>query len=125
MKFNWLKSKVVSVLFFWSVVMCLACFAYALFIAVPWVRQFLNSSSANNVFGYLFIALVALTIPCSLIISCGMAIFCAFADRSPVGAKMLWFLLFLVIWPVGAISYYFTVYRGFIKRTKVEWLTHR
>lgn len=112
MRFNWLESKVVSTLFLWSVVVCLSCFAYALFIAVPWGRQFLNSSSANNVLGILFVALVVLTIVCSLIISCGMAIFCVFTDRSTVGAKVLWLLLFLVIWPIGSIAYYFTVYRG-------------
>jgi hypothetical protein len=48
MRFNWLESKVVSMLFFWSVVVCVSGFTYALFIAVPRVRQFFNSSSGNN-----------------------------------------------------------------------------
>jgi hypothetical protein len=63
--------------------------------------------------------LVALTVPCSLIISFGMALFCVFIDHSPVGLKVLWFLLFLVTWPVGSIVYFFTVYRGYIKRIGV------
>ena len=118
MRFKWLESKVASMLFFWSVVVCLICFASFFSFAVPWVRNFLNSSSANNALGVLFAALLVLTIPCSLIISFGMAIFCAFADRSSVGAKVLWFLLFIVIWPFGSMVYYFTVYRGFIKGTR-------
>jgi hypothetical protein len=73
MRFNWLESKVVSMLFFWSVVVCVNGFTYALFIAVPRVRQFFNSSSGNNVFGTLFAALVALTVPCALIISSALS----------------------------------------------------
>jgi hypothetical protein len=118
MRINWLESKALSMLFFWTVVVCLTCFAYALLIAVPSARNYLNSSSANNAFGILFAALVVLTIPCSLIISFGMASFCAFKDRSPVGVKVLWFLLFLVTWPIGSIVYFFAVYRGFIKRKR-------
>lgn len=118
MRFNWLESKALSTLFFWTVVVCLTCFAYALLIAVPWVRNFLNSSSAINAFGNLFLALVVLTIPCSLIISFGMAGFCAFTDRSPVGVKVLWLFLFFVTWPVGSIVYFFTVYRGVMKRKR-------
>lgn len=118
MRFNWLESKALSKLFFWSVVVCLALFAYALLIAVPWVRNFLNASSAINALGVLFAALVVLTIPCSLIVSVGMASFCAFTDRSPIGVKVLWFLSFLVTWPIGSIVYFFTVYRVFIKRKR-------
>jgi hypothetical protein len=120
MRFNWLESKVVSMLFFGSVVVCLICFAYGFSFAVPWVRNFFNSSPANNVLGNIFFALVVLTVPCSLIVSFGMAIFCAFADRSAVGVKMFWFLLFLVTWPFGSIVYFFTVYRGFIKRERKD-----
>ncbi len=46
MKHNWLESKTASVLFLGSVVVCLTCFTYALFLAVPWIRNFLNASSA-------------------------------------------------------------------------------
>lgn len=113
----WLQSRAVSRLFFWSVVECLICFAYGVSFAVPWVRNFLNSSPANNAFGTLFAALVVIAIPCSLVISVGMAIFCKFVDRSPVGVKVLWFVLFLMTWPFGSMVYFFTVYRGSIKRT--------
>ncbi len=118
MKLNWLESKVVSMLFFWSVVVCLSCFCVGLSFVVPWVRNFLNSSSANNALGNLFAALVVLTIPCALIISLGMAIFCGFTDRAAVGAKAVWFLLFFVTWPIGSMVYYFATYRGFIKRQR-------
>jgi hypothetical protein len=118
MKVDWLQSKVVSKLFLWSVVVCLICFASFFSFAVPWVRNFFNSSPANNFLGILFGALLVLTIPCSLIISFGMAIFCAFADCSSVGLKVLWFLFFLVTWPLGSIVYFFTAYRGYIKRMR-------
>jgi hypothetical protein len=117
MRIKWLESNAASKLFLWSAVVCLGCLAYALTIALPWGRHFLNSSSANNVLGILFVALVALTVPCSLFISFGMAFFCAFTQRLPIGAKVLWFLLFLMTWPVGSIAYFFTAYRRYIKRT--------
>ena len=118
MRFKWLESKVASKLFLWSVVVCLICFASFFSFAVPSVRNFLNSSPANNALGIVFGALLVLTIPCSLIVSIGMAIFCAFADRSSVGLKVLWFLFFLVTWPLGSIIYFFTVYRGFVKKMR-------
>jgi hypothetical protein len=118
MRHNWLESKIASVLFFSSVVVCLSCFAFALSLAAPWVRDFLNSSSANELMGDLFFALVVLTIPCSLIVSFGMAIFCAFTDHSPVGTKVGWFLLFFVTWPFGSMVYFFRVYRLHIKKIR-------
>lgn len=124
MKAHWFQSKVVSVLLFCSVMVCLFCFASFFSFAVPWVRNSLNSSSANNALGILFAALLILTIPCALIVSLGMAVFCAFADRSSVSVKVFWFLLFLATWPIGSIVYYFTVYRGFINRQDVEQLAH-
>jgi len=118
MRVNWLESKAVSTLFFCSVVVCLSCFTYALFIAVPWVRNFLNTSSAINFFGILFASLIVLTIPSVLVIHFGMAIFCVFRDRSPAGAKVLWFLVYFFTGPFGSIVYYFTVYRAHIRRNR-------
>lgn len=118
MRFNWLESKAVSALFFWSVVVVLICFTSYFSFAVPWVRNFLNSSPANNAFGVLFAALLVLAIPLSLLISVGMAMFCAFVDRSSVGIKVLWFVLFLVTWPFGSMVYFFTAYRGLIKKKR-------
>jgi hypothetical protein len=116
MRFDWLESKVFSVLFFWSVVVCLICFASYSSIAVAWIRDFYNSSSANNAIGTSFVALLVLTMPCLLLVTFGMAIHCAFAHRSPGGVKAMWFLLFLVTWPFGSMVYYFTVYRRSIQR---------
>ncbi len=118
MRFNWLESKVVFRLFFWSVIVCLICFASFFSFAVPWVRNFLNSSSANYSLGIPFAALLVLTIPWSLIVSFGMAAFCALRDHSPVGVKVLWYLLFLVTWPLGSVVYFFTVYRCYINRMR-------
>ncbi|HEU5352048.1 MAG TPA: hypothetical protein VFU55_10665 [Terracidiphilus sp.] len=120
MKFDWLESNVASKLFLWSVVVCLICFVSYFSFAVPAVRIFLNSSPANNALGILFGALLVLTILCALIVSFGMAVFCAFGDRSSVGLKVLWFLLFLGTWPLGSMIYFFTVYRNSHKKTRAE-----
>jgi hypothetical protein len=66
--------------------------------------------------GILFGTLLVLTIPCSLIVSLGMAIFCALRDHSRFGVKVLWFILFLATWPLGSVVYFFTVYRPLFKR---------
>ena len=73
-----------------------------------WRRETVHS---GNFLGQVA-AFLVLTIPCSLIVSFGMAVFCAFTDRSPVGVKVLWVLLFMVTWPIGSIVYFFAVYRG-------------
>lgn len=124
MRYTWLQSKPVSVLFLWSAVVCVGCLTFVFFIIVPSIREFLNSSSANNVMGGLFVGLVALTVPCSLIIGCGMALFCASTDSSTAFVKVLWFLLFFFAFPFGSIVYYFTVYRKLIKRMRPDLLAH-
>jgi hypothetical protein len=46
-----------------------------------------------------------------LVLTFGMAIFCAALDPSPVIAKVLWFGLFFFTAPFGSALYYFTTYR--------------
>jgi hypothetical protein len=56
--------------------------------------------------------------PSVLIIFFGMAIFCVRRDTSDFSAKALWFVFFLGAVLVGPAVYYFTVYRGYMKRKK-------
>jgi hypothetical protein len=120
---NWLPK-----LFFWSVVVCLICFAYSLLLFahefIVRSEYFLHSESSAMPFR-IFALLIVLTIPFSLIVSFGMANFCASADRSSARVKVLWFLLFFGTWPIGSIVYFFTVYRGSIKSARAEQLSLR
>lgn len=118
MRVRWLESNAVSMLFLCSAIELTMLFAYAAVIAIPAARQFFNSSSANNVFGILFAALLLIGMPASVIISFGLAIFCACLDSSSRGTKVLWFLLFFGTWPIGSMFYYFIRYRSVIKRNR-------
>jgi TM2 domain-containing membrane protein YozV len=118
MKFNWLESRVVSMLFFLSAVAFSSLCAFAFLLAIPGVPQFLNSSLAKNPLGILFATLVVMGIPSVVVLFFGMAIFCACIDHSSILKKILWFVLFLGTGPIGSTVYYFTVYRGYIKRKK-------
>jgi hypothetical protein len=113
---NWLKSKAASILFFCSAVALSCLWAVALPIAIPGVRQFLNSSPALSFFAYLFIALCVVAIPSTLILFFGMAVFCACTSQASIGVKVQWFVLFFLSGPIGSTVYYFTVYRGYIRR---------
>lgn len=118
MKPNWLESKAVSILFLCSGIV-FSCFCvYIFFLAIPGVPQFLNSSLAKNLFVILFAALAVMAIPSMLVIFFGMAVFCVRCDHSSIGRKALWFASFLVTGPIGSTVYYFTVYRGYIKRKR-------
>jgi TM2 domain-containing membrane protein YozV len=115
---NWLKSKAVSVMFFYSAVVSSSLCAITLFLAIPGVAEFLNSSPLKIPTMILFAALVVMGIPSVVILCCGMAIFCAAVDRSPIAAKVFWFALFFVSGPIGSAVYYFDRYRGYIKRNR-------
>lgn len=116
MKFTWLESKAASITFFYSVVVfsCLCVFTFLL--AIPGFPEFLNRSPAKSPLVILFGALAIIAIPSVLIILLGMAVFCLFKDHSSIGAKTLWFIIFLVTGPIGSTIYYFVAYRVYLKR---------
>jgi hypothetical protein len=115
MSFNWLQSKAISVIFFCSAVVFSSLCAFAFLIAIPSIRQFLNTSWANQPAGILFASFVVLSIPSVVVLFCGMAVFCAWIDRCSIGAKVLWFALFLMTGPIGSTVYYFLRYRGYVR----------
>ena len=120
MRFNWLESKVASVLFLCSVVLFLSLCAFTFSLVIPGVPQFLNASPAKNLLVILFGALAIMGIPSILLVFFGMAIFCACIDRSSLRKKAFLFALFLGTGPIGSAVYYFAVYRGYLKRRRAD-----
>lgn len=116
MTFKWLESKATAMLFFCSAAVFSSLCAFAFLIAIPLIRQFLNTSWANQPAVILFAALVVLSMPSVVVLFGGMAIFCACVDHCSISAKVLWFALFLVTGPIGSTAYYFVKYRGYLKR---------
>lgn len=117
MRFGWLESKAISILFFFSALIFLSLCTFVFLIAIPGVRQFLNnSSSVNGPAAISFFALSALAIPSMIVLFFGMAIFFVFVYDSSIGTKVLWFVLFLGTGPIGSTLYYFSVYRIHIKK---------
>ena len=82
-----------------------------LFMLSPLYHLAETQTWSNVVVHVLLSPLAFLAAPACLVILFGMAIFCVREDRSPVGAKMLWFILFLTTACFGAAVYFFTVYR--------------
>jgi len=95
----------------WAVVCSL------MFMILDWPPPFLQIEKAgggNQMMTLLFLAFFAVGVLGLLIIMIGMAVFCAFADRSSVRAKILWFLAFFFTAPVGSLVYFFTVYKKMV-----------
>jgi hypothetical protein len=119
MRFKWLESKAVSILFFCSAVAFLTLCSFTSLALIPGVQQIVNTSRmANQLFVIPFFAVAAVAIPSMIAIFCGMAIFCVCIDRSSILKKVLWFVLFFWTGPIGSTVYYFAVYRGYIKRKR-------
>jgi hypothetical protein len=113
---NWIESKAAALLFHCSAVILICLGIFAVAITFPAVQQVLNSSSVNHLVAILIVVLFAIGVPSMLLIFFGMAIFCAVWDRSSIGKKVLWYLLFVATGPIGSTMYYFIEYRAYIKR---------
>jgi len=114
MKTSWLRSKTMYAVFSgsaWAVACSL------MFMILDWpppFEQIEKSSGGNHIVAALFLAFFAVGVLGLLIIMIGMAIFCAFADRSSIRARILWFLAFFFTAPVGSLVYFFTVYKKMV-----------
>jgi len=85
-----------------------------MFMILDWPPPFPGiekTAGGNPIMAVLFLAFFAVGVLGLLIIIVGMAIFCAFLDRSSVRAKILWFLVFFFTAPVGSMVYFFTVFK--------------
>ena len=116
MRWNWLESRVASIIFFCSAVELTILFALFLLAFVPGVADFVNHSRFLMVFVVLWISLVCVGIPSTLILFFGMALFCLIRGTSWFYAKVLWFILFFFSGPIGSLIYYFAVYRKYVKQ---------
>jgi hypothetical protein len=88
-----------------------------MFMILDWPPPFEEIEKAgggNHMMAVLFLAFFAVGVLGLLIIILGMAIACVLLDRSSVGAKILWFLVFFFTAPVGSMVYFFTVYRKIV-----------
>jgi multisubunit Na+/H+ antiporter MnhG subunit len=80
----------------------------------PPFQQIGKAADGKHMMTLLFLAFFGAGMLGLLIIIIGMAIFCAFLDRSSVGKKIVWFLVFFFTVPVGSLVYFFTVYKKIV-----------
>jgi hypothetical protein len=106
-----LRSKNAFKLFLYSSWVIVSWGVVTIFMLSPWYRLTERQTWSNVLVHVLLSPLAFVAAPACLIILFGMMIFCAREDRSSVGAKILWFILFLTTACFGAAIYFFTVYR--------------
>jgi hypothetical protein len=89
---------------------------FVIFMLTPWFQQIDAVPRGDLLLRILGGALGVVGTPASLIILFGMAVFCVHEDRSPIGIKILWFILFFATACFGAAAYFFSVYRRQVQR---------
>jgi hypothetical protein len=92
----------------WAIV-CMGLFM--IFMMTPWFDQIDKVPSCDLLLRIVGGALGLVGGSASLIILFGMAIFCVREDRSPISAKIFWFIVSFATACFGAAAYFFTVYR--------------
>jgi multisubunit Na+/H+ antiporter MnhG subunit len=80
----------------------------------PPLKEIEKTAGGKPMMAVLFLAVFAVGVLGLLVIIVGMAISCVLLDRSSVGAKVLWFLVFFFTAPVGSMVYFFTVYKKIV-----------
>ena len=116
---RWIRSERANSLFLYSswVVVCVGFFmAFMLSPRFAHIEAMKNGDLLLRVLGG---ALGILGAPVSLVIWFGMVVFCAREDRSPIGIKILWFVLFFATASFGAAAYFFAIYRKKVDGTPV------
>jgi len=114
MKSGWLRSKTMSAVFTGS---AWAVAGWLIFMVLDWpppLKEIEKTAGGKPMMAVLFLAVFAVGVLGLLVIIVGMAISCVLLDRSSVGAKVLWFLVFFFTAPVGSMVYFFTVYKKIV-----------
>ena len=88
---------------------------FMIFMLTPWFQQIDALPRVDIFLRVLGGALGVLGAPASLIIWFGMLIFCIREDRSTLGEKIFWFVVFFIAAWFGAAVYFFMVYRKEIR----------
>ena len=116
---GWLRSRGALRLFSYSAWVIVGWGAIVIFMLSPLYRL-AETRLWSNILVHVILSPVAfLAVPACLIILFGMAVFCAREDRSPLGAKILWYVLFLTTACFGAAVYFFAVYRKQVRDAAV------
>jgi hypothetical protein len=81
-----------------------------LFALSPWFQQFEAMPRDRLILQVLGAALGVVGALAAIVIWFGMVTFCLREDRSPIGTKIFWFILFFATGWFGAAAYFFIVY---------------
>lgn len=108
---RWFKTGKGRKLLSWSPRVVVLLVIFFTFLLTPWFREFKGIPRAQTAFDLLALALVMIAVPATAALLHGMAIACARVDRSRLGVKLFWFVLFFLTPPIGSVLYYFFVYR--------------
>jgi hypothetical protein len=108
---HWLRSNKARTLFSYSSWAAVCMGLFMLFMLSPWFQHVETMSRGEIVLRVSAGALGIVGVPASLVIWFGMVTFCLREDRSPIGIKVLWFILFFTTAIFGAAAYFFKVYK--------------
>jgi len=114
---GWLRSEKACTLFLYSawIVVCVGIFMA--FMLTPWFSQVEAIPRADLALRILAAPLGVLAAPASLVILFGMIAYCVREDKSSIGTKVLWLILFFATACFGATFYFFSVYRPRVRTT--------
>jgi hypothetical protein len=124
MRSLWLVSRRTYNLFLYSSWTVVYLGTFMLFMSTPYFQRVESMTHGDIVLKMLAIPLAILGAPAALFILFGMAIFCVRMDRSSVGTKVSWFLLFFFTAPFGSALYFFLVYKKQAKIVPVPPTNH-
>lgn len=114
---KWLQSQKAYTLFQYSAWAVVGMGLFMVFMVSPWFREIEALPNGESFLRVLGGILGILGAPASLVIWFGMAASCILVDRSTIGARIWWFILFLTTAMFGAAVYFFTVY----KKQQLMW----
>jgi uncharacterized protein YacL len=106
-----IRSNVASVLFLYSAWIVILMGIFMLCLLSPWLKHVQAGTSTNLMLEVLGGILGVVGALAALVIWFGMLTFCLSADSSPLGTRILWLLLFLVMAWFGSTVYFFRVYK--------------
>jgi hypothetical protein len=108
---KWLRSKTARALFLYSSWVVILVGVFMVFLLSPWSERMQTIPQAKLVLEVLGGGLGFVGALASLVIWFGMITFCLREDRSPLGTKIFWLVLFFVTAWFGSVAYFFRVYR--------------
>ena len=108
---KWISSINAGRVFFYSSWIVIFVGIFLLFMLTPWFDHMGALPRGDMELRILGGLLGILGAPAGIIIWFGMAFFCIYNDRSSLGAKILWFIIFLSTASFGSVAYFFKVYK--------------